>query len=725
MSLVLIFAAAVVFSQPGGVFIEGEKVSWTGGEGLSVTDADGAVAKEPFGPGYYRVGPDTGFMVLPAYDHRKTRPYFGVTGPADKGAEAEERIAEVLKRLGLNQYHTMMNGKNFDLWRNSVEPFHRRGIAVDVDLYGAPKVADRGAKLPRKLVEAYKWIRDFTADYPTEKVAAWTVESESDCQGDEPAWENASFQKVACLAAKKGNPNAAVYAGCICLRNRSPYDEAYFRNDMSKYSDRFDFHCYSHYDLYPGIFGDLHALKDRYGFKGMPVTITENGTMDEGMSEIPPGEKVARHSPEQERYLAEFYVKEQVAAQMVGVSRTYFFFFFAYNEYGGNKDWGMFRRDGSAKPVCCSMATFVRQVGDAFLEGEAKLGAGIRGYVYRHPDGKRTLVYWATEEKGAALSLGVKRRTDWCGRAHADVRAERMPSYVRDVGDLEIVARPKPEGVYGAKPFEADEIPDIILSGNVDYDDFRIGGVRGYAEMLGDSGRMKLKVVNLTERAETGSFAIEAGTATGLPSSFTVEPMSEKTFDFVYTPPAGVKYEADFVARAFFGKRRTTRFVIPMRFEKAFESAFEAKPIANVWNNDTGADERKGYYDEQEKCFTLEATWKVGNADKWLYPLHEIKLPEESLDGADILQFEVKAQNDKTENDYEGANLMISNGKEEKYLAYRPPVAQWETRRVDLAPGGARMEGIRKIRIGINHQGLKVKFSVRNLRILRRKGDGK
>ena len=50
----------------------------------------------------------------------------------------------------------------------------------------------------------------------------------------------------------------------------------------------------------------------------------------------------------------------------------------AYNEQGGLKDWGVLRRDFSAKPAFAAFATLTDQLGDAQYLGQLDCGSGIR-----------------------------------------------------------------------------------------------------------------------------------------------------------------------------------------------------------------------------------------------------------------------------------------------------------------------------------------------------------
>ena len=69
-----------------------------------------------------------------------------------------------------------------------------------------------------------------------------------------------------------------------------------------------------------------------------------------------------------------------------------------YNETGGNKDWGLMRRDFTVKPGYAAFATLVDQLGNAAPEGEVRLGDGLKGFLYRRKEGGKVLAYWCISE---------------------------------------------------------------------------------------------------------------------------------------------------------------------------------------------------------------------------------------------------------------------------------------------------------------------------------------
>jgi hypothetical protein len=175
------------------------------------------------------------------------------------------------------------------------------------------------------------------------------------------------------------------------MPGKSRYFDVLLDNDAAHYFDIYNYHTYLPPAKYPEAFSKIRARLAEAGATNCPIWVTEFGTNLEGHSNQEGAKKgMMAHSPEQELVQAEFYPKAQIALMMEGVERAYFFVFAAFNERKGRKDWGVIRRDGTVKPVFAAMATAVRELGDARLLGEVKLGHGLRAYLFEEAQEKLT-----------------------------------------------------------------------------------------------------------------------------------------------------------------------------------------------------------------------------------------------------------------------------------------------------------------------------------------------
>ena len=112
----------------------------------------------------------------------------------------------------------------------------------------------------------------------------------------------------------------------------------------------------------------------------------------------------------------------------------------------------------------------------------------------------------------------------------------------------------------------------------------------------------------------------------------------------------------------------------------------------------------------------FDVSW-TGETGPWFMPWHDLKLPEESLEGAKMIEFEVKSEQDKVENDYNSAVFLPAwaDGRSQS-IHYPPPGHGWEVRRVALPPDAG---GIVSFRLGGAPRGRRLTFWIRNVRLLK------
>ena len=143
-----------------------------------------------------------------------------------------------------------------------------------------------------------------------------------------------------------------------------------------------------------------------------------------------------------------------------------------------------------------------------------------------------------------------------------------------------------------------------------------------------------------------------------------------------------------------------------------------------VYDRDTASGDGSAAFDEAEQAMRFDFGWTDPSVDRWFYPVHELSLPRESLEGARMIEFEVKAAQDKVENDFVCQNLMLvyaDRAMEARVLPYNPPIGKWERRYVAL-DDGMHLAEVKAIRLGANPKGMKCTFWIRNLAIFRGKG---
>ena len=687
-------------------------------------------------------------------------------------------------------------------YMRNADMLQERGILLSGMFHDAPQWAGRIQKLPSDLNAVYDFCSATAAAFG-DRMGDWEFWNEEDIGfAPEPVWDYAAALKAAYLGFKAGRHGLTVLPGALCQQPDAPYARALFDNDAAKFGDVFNYHTYAALVRYPQMFATLRNFMARYGIGERAVWLTECGTNLEGHSRKEGAKKgLMAHSPEQELVLAEFYPKSQIALQMEGVARNYYFVFGAYNEANGAKDWGVLRRDGTVKPSYAAIATMVREVGAARLEGELRVGEGLRAYLFAQPDGSQTVAFWSVSpvdtatdgpvpatpdfarelrlivsgpdarhgvlppalratplseggcttsetppsERGVApkgpggvLRASPLRLSDMCGHvttvaASTDgtlsLPATRFPAYVSGLKGLVADVPPHPTGKV--MPYEpaADEDLSVIIRVDLNAEDFEIGNQKTLATLRGDTGRLRVQVWNLCDIAKTGCVEVAGAKLEGLPETIVLGPRgtSPAAFDCVLSP-AGDLPDGELVLTGLFGGRRSSRLLMRFRSEKLFTDACAATPIdwrnPEDWKRNDSAQSFRASWDEAEQAVRFDVAWTDLHADRWFYPVYTLKLPQESLEGAVAVRFEVKCAQNKMENDFSTQNLMLLRADKSKpaipYVPFNAPVGDWEKRYAEFSHV-RDLADVTAFRLGANPRGTQCTFWIRNLEILRRK----
>lgn len=795
-SCALTLQARITIDAPGHVYTEKEVPSARGGaagQAWQLTDwrgrslrsgtwkADGTAVLPLLGCGYYHVKSgteDATFAVVPvpesrAFDHAS---FYGidsaqswVSSPGHfdcpwYGGDTYRLVSDLLWRTGLPHVRERLRWGDVnpqpDIWNYgrymyNADMLRHRGILVSGMFHDAPKRADVVQKLPRNLLEVYQFCAH-TAEAFGDRMGDWEFWNEQDISfAPEPVWDYMAAMKAAYLGFKAGRPQTTVLPGAVCVANRSAYDVGLYANDLAKYSQVFNFHTYSPIASYPAIFANLRAFMKKAGIGRRAVWMTESGTNLEGHSNADGAHRGQKaHSPEQELIHAEFYAKSQIAFQMEGVSRNYFFVFGAYNERNGAKDWGVMRRDGTVKPTYAAISTMTRELVSAKLAGEMKVGDGLKAYLFNQPDGTQTLACWSLSsvdtshghaqssplgEKTLELAVadGTYRFTDLCGTTTRLVAENgklalpvtRYTAYVSGLRGLKADLPPQPEGTIEDYLPAEDEDLCVVLRTDLDSEDFAITGRKSTAELKGDEGRLRLQIWNLSATPKRGQLKVDGGTLDGLPKTIELPAWGKTEVAATLRPNTPQTFSEEVVVTGVFNGKRTSRLTVPVRYAKNFFAHCEKIPLQyqdpKIWQRNTSAAEFNASWDETEQAIKFEMSWeKNPNVDRWFYPVYELKQPAESLKQAAILEFEVKSVQDKVENDFNCQNLMLVYPKEaglrDRFISYAAPLTTWETRRVELGNNPNESPGpVKAIRIGANPRGHRCTFWIRNLRILK------
>ena len=795
--LALPLSAAVTFDAPGHVYTEKEKptarggavgakfviADWRGrltGQG-GTFGMDGSVTLSQMPTGYYHLksaDEDVTFAVVPVPESRvfDRNSFYGTDSAQScvsrkgafscpwNGGDTYRTVSDLIWRAGIphvrdrlswNEVNKQPDKLDFGYYMYNADMLRARGILVSGMFHDCPPWAGKLKRLPSDLNATFKFCCQAAAAFG-DRMGDWEFWNEPDVGfAPEPVWDYAAALKAAYLGFKTGRPGIVVLPGSLCHKPDSVYAHALFENDAAKFCDVFNYHTYSAPANYPERLAALRRFMDRYGIVDHAIWMTESSTELEGQSKKPSSKKgVMAHSPEQELVKAEFYPKSQIAFQVEGVARNYYFVFGAFNERKGVKDWGVMRRDGTVKPEYAAISTMTRELVSARLKGEMSVGEGLRAYLFEQPDGSQTVAFWSvspldtvkrgvvqptpdfTKQISIPAADGSYRLSDLCGMQSAAVatngnltlEATRFPAYVAGLRGLSVTIPAHAPGKV--KPYEpnADEDLSVIIRVDLNTNDFEIAWQKTRAVLKGDTGRLRLQVWNMGNTAKTGRIEISSGTFSGLPDVFSLGPRGTPpaTFDCVFVPSDDSASDQSLVFTGVFGGKRSSRLFMPVRLEKRFLSSCEKVTLdcnsPKEWMKNTSADSFCATWDSAEQAIRFDVEWKNQNVDRWFYPTYKLKLPGESLDGADMIQFEVKSAQNKLENDFAASNLMLISADKSRsrtFIHYSAPLGSWEKRYVELANVDA-LADVTAIRLGANPKGTQCSYWIRDLTILKR-----
>jgi len=740
--------------------------------------ADGTLVLAPLPPGYYGVTyaafgatNDFSFCVVADRAKRNGESFFAVDSAFTQcsrpgefdcpwyGGDTYRVTAELMGLCGVAHTRERISwggmdrgdgNPDFSRYLPNADLMKRNGV-VSLGLFAdTPPWAGRehGRWLPKDLMALYRFMEKAVVAFG-DRYDAWEYWNEQDLsRAAGPVWEYAATLKAFSLGMAAGDPAKAALPGSVSAVDHNGFCQGMFDNDIAKYVDAFNLHTYEDPSGYARWHAGVRKFLDEAGVPDFQVWLTEYGTNIEGHGRRDSGrDGMMAHTPEQELLVAEICAKGNVLHQFGGIYRSWWFLFGCYNERHGEKDWGTMRRDGSVKPVHAVIATLNGVLGDAKMSGEIRTGKGTRAFLYGKPDGSQTVAFWretsvdasgtASMPEPAELPLEIRakdgsyRVVDVMGtpsRASAAggtlrLSATRFPQYVGGLSGLVADVPAAPSGRFGRKPPRADEDLSVVLRPHVAKKDFDIGGRHCIAELLGDSGEIGIEVWNFSPREKRGRIATRGGELQGAPGEIVLPPFGKVDVQARYVPPEGDEVDFVFRMRGVFDGKRTSLATIPILHRKRFLSKCEVVPWTalndpKAWKRNDSADSYRCMYDEAEKSVRFDVEWKPGSSQgAWFFPVHMLKPPGESLAGAKMLEFEVKAEQDKVENDFNEVLVMaLYRDKPVRYLPHVRPMREWSVRRAVLPSDAGDITGLR---FGLTPRGRRLSYWIRNVRILK------
>ena len=657
----------------------------------------------------------------------------------------------VRERLTWGGVNSKRDEYKYGEYMRNADMLRERNILISGMFHDAPGRTDNPLGIPKDLAGVFNSCKQIAKDFGV-RMGDWEFWNEQDIGFSRaPVWDYTAAMKAACLGFKAGKPDIIAAPGAACAGVFTAYHRAMYLNDAAKYTDVMNYHTYAPPSNYAAIDTELHKFLADNGIPNRAIWFTECGTNLEGHSSQDGVMKnIKAHSPAQEMLHAEFYPKSQIYHMMQGVSRNYFFVFPPYNEAEGCKDWGTMRRDGSVKPAYAAMSTMMAHLVDAKLLGEIKLKDNLKAVLFERPDKSQVLVFWqlsyidsrenpkAPETITFKLADGNYTLTDMLGTPSAvtatngqiTLTADRYPAYLSGIHGLAADIKPVPVGEIDRhlNP-PADEDLTVIFRAELNNDDFVIAGQKAVAEMpRTDGGRMKVIVWNLENTAKTGTIVTDGGEFSGIPQTITIPPMGKTEFNVVFKPnlPEGV-FESHIVFSGVFNGKKTTKLDIPVHFIGLFLQNCRQIPMdwsmPSDWEQNTSATSYKCVFDEAENALRFDVEWN-NHVDRWFYPVHTLKQPEESFKDVQGIQFEVKTMQNKVENDFNCSYVMVAyNTPDDQTVrvinfSYPSPLTTWEVRRIMFDKTIPTDATVKFLRFGCNPRGTKMSYWLKNIKYL-------
>ena len=598
-------------------------------------------------------------------------------------------------------------------------------------------LAGKEDKLPRDLMTAYSFGKKLAETFKGQ-VQVWEFWNEPELPGfcTESAWEFAAMSKAAYLGFKAGAPEIPVTNGSFCQMPKvNIFAEAVLANDLAGYFDLFNFHIYQNLDTYPGQIDDWRAILRKHGAPMLPIWVTENGTNGEGVATLPTkaGNNLAQ-TPEQEMVWAEFIPKGQLLLQSLGVTRTFVFVLPPMNERDGKKDWGMVRRDYTAKPAFVSFATLTDQLAAAEYLGQPETPSGIRAFLFRQPDGAHTLAFWSESEldrTGDALSGNEFRReltvplktsgtlTDIFGTPETvkpekgllRLTSTRYPAYLTGDFTLPVKTPPVNPGAAGSGFHELDK--SIVLR-VIPAAGFTLASQRNLLLIRSEvkERKLKLQAANFSNETKRGQVTVEGGEISGLPPELELKPFEVKELGLELPASLPLKLH-NYRFGGVFNGLPISRLELPVLPFSAKEGKLLAgSDRAEKWRANSSG---KLEISQEGEAVRFDVTFPP-NVDRWVYPEF---LPEESLKGVIGISFEIKTE--PMPKPFKSL-IMLVEGKDKETgksfnLPYLPSAGEWQENFISIKLDSP--EAIKQLRIGMNPHVNRATFRLRNLRIHR------
>jgi len=614
------------------------------------------------------------------------------------------------------------------------------GIKISWMNAGAPKFAGGSGKgwgdhsLAKDLVAVYDFCNGVARDFGP-YLADFEYLNEPDLLS--PAWDATAQFKAAAAGFRSAKSGVPIANFAMCLGVDFTYDNLAFDNDIAKYIDIFNIHNYGKLNEYDAFNKHIHRFLEKRGVGAMPILVTESGCEAEGEAALPTDTpRCKAQTPEQEMVVADFIPKAQIKRQFGGVWRNHFFIFASFHERGGRKDWGLVRRDGSARPGIAAFSALTAVLDGAKMLGRIDLGPSVEAYLYERGNGSKTLAFWKVEavkckmKKGEGISFTVCASSplllvDWCGTPRrfsagkTSVAVEKHVSYLTGAFDFPIVEPATPVGrIASPQATASDDDLETVIRVDFPPDEFDVvDGFTAVETKREGEGRVKIEIWNLSGSPKTGRLHSRNGDLVGWPDGeIVLPPRGVFAHEATLRPLCGKDGEAKWQLRGVFDGRKTSRFTAPVRdFASALKSLRRVVVAANEkgnWQKNTSAP--KVAFTPEGEAMRIDMSWVGASPNaggRWAY--NRLRVPEAARNSVKYLVFEIKSEQDKIENRYQCANVFAKGPGRDDRIVCNAPAKDWT--KIHVAIPQKAGSSVDWVGLGGNPSGKEVTMWIRNV----------
>ena len=712
-------------------------------------------------PATRNVNPDSFFALgaISAWGSRRAEHSKNKLWPQD----APERCAELIRIAGIplvrefNQWPANQRSAQeftpLEFVDHTAKLLQDRNIKMASYFEGAPGFMRRERpgffpRFPDDLVGTFDFMKKF-AIHQRGRIDTLEYFNEPDIGSwPEPVWDFAAAAKAASLGFRAGNPDAKILNGSFAEPPPSLYAQSVLDNELQEYIDIFNIHSYAAPGKMEAQANNCFSFLEKNKLGDIPVYLTEIGHDLEGpglKNNWIPGKK--EHSIRQAMLCAEVLPKQYVTLQERGINKVFYFCMIPKNERNDTKAWGLLGYDFTIKPAFVALTTLTAEFGNAQMLGKLDLGPEIHAYLYAQPDGTQSLAFWSRSEvdlakeplpetvqkelhrQTATISVpdGTYPCVDFLGtpseltavNRKLTLNATRFPQYVHGLTNLKPTTQARK--MNPQRKHTTDKDLTVILKTRLS-EQFQLAPEKTFFDLLTDKPvPFELEVHNLDTVEKTGSIHCSGSKIIGLPETVTIPPRSWIKLDLQLLPPEQEQSTITFSGT--FNKKPITNLAMNCKRTKFWKrKPLEGTRQAKNWTASSGGT-MTITDDSAENAVRFQAS--IPNPEsRWIYPVYQLKLPQESLANAYAIEFEIKFADDMPPPRL--ALMQLSDNGYLHHLNYGWKKGQWQTsqiringvRSIESAMKIIHPESIDKLMIGVNPGSENTTFWVRNLQLV-------